>query len=155
MLTMYQWSEGQREEFAEEGTAMLEKWLKRNHLIYDLNNVKCKTVPKKHDFPYSFIYPLEQSDLHSQIFRTICKNAGFVDPCLDPHVICDVLCQNDLFSRKKIEIEECKLREHFPNSFIIAQIYHPKAGKFIRRAQNIQESDKKKLNKPTDKQNPR
>ena len=45
------------------------------------------------------------------------------------------------------EIEEYKLREHVSHSFVRAEIYHPKAGKFIRHVQNIQESDKKKLNK--------
>lgn len=66
--------------------------------------------------------------------------------------ICDMLCQNDLFSRKKVEIEECTLREHFSHSFLIAGIYHPKAGQFIRHVQNRQESDKKKLSKQTNGQ---
>lgn len=30
------------------------------------------------------------------------------------------------FEEKKTEIEECKLKEHFSNNFILAKIYCPK-----------------------------
>lgn len=50
-----------------------------------------------------------------------------------------------IYFQEKIEIEECKLRKHFSSNSRVTKRYCPKAGKFIRGGQNIQESDKKKL----------